>query len=284
MRSLRWAIRWGQHWEVFFSCGSSIYNIYSVGSVRSGECPLVNALTLLHQIYNFVFQKQKGKNYVPIQKDKCILCYVKCKNKLYSSTSSSLVFLGPAFLFFPPEPEVSMSVGISPALLHCCPFFSKVDWFKTSSPGSFLWPSWAAESPIPVPTTSGHWDSPVGKHSNIPSEIEGRRSWGRISLLWLPKVVDLLHFFTIAKSPRRMHGSYGASQGPGELVKGIVSLALEKTVSEQAISTMYPGKVGEVESRKHSTDEEIESANPFIKINRMLLRARIWMNKFPTYG
>lgn len=72
-----------------------------------------------------------------------------------------------------------------------------------------------------------------------------------------------------------MHGSYGASQGPGELVKGIVSLALEKTVSEQAISTMYPGKVGEVESRKHSTDEEIESANPFIKINRMLLRARI---------
>lgn len=70
-----------------------------------------------------------------------------------------------------------------------------------------------------------------------------------------------------------MHGSYGASQGPGELVKGIVSLALEKTVSEQAISTMYPGKVGEVESRKHSTDEEIESANPFIKINRMLLRA-----------
>lgn len=86
-------------------------------------------------------------------------------------------------------------------------------------------------------------------------------------------MVDLLHFFTIAKSPRRMHGSYGASQGPGELVKGIVSL--EKTVSEQAISTMYPGKVGEVESRKHSTDEEIESANPFIKINRMLLRARI---------
>lgn len=60
-----------------------------------------------------------------------------CKNKLYSLFVYK-VFLGPAFLFLPPEPEVSMSVGISPALLHCCPFISKVDWFKTSSPGSFL--------------------------------------------------------------------------------------------------------------------------------------------------
>lgn len=49
-----------------------------------------------------------------------------CKNKLYS-LKVYLVFLGPAFLFLPPEPEVSMSVGISPALLHCCPFISKVE-------------------------------------------------------------------------------------------------------------------------------------------------------------
>ena len=104
----------------------------SVGSVRSGECPLVNALTLLHQIYNLVFQKQKGPNYVPIQKDKCILCYVKTSCIAYSYT---LFFSVLPFCFFPQSLRCRCRLGFPLHSFIVAPLLVRLMGSKPRLPG-----------------------------------------------------------------------------------------------------------------------------------------------------